>query len=211
MNGRRNSGAGAEAEAEAARILDTALLLGEQRGWDAVHLHEVARHAGIGLDEVRRHFRHKDDLAEAWFDRAEAALVRAGDDDPQWESLPARERLLRTILAWFEALAPHRALSIGMLRYKLQPEHLHLQVGGLLRISRTVQWIRETARLPAVGWRREVEETALSALFLGAVGCWLLDASPDLRRTRAWLEARLAAAERAASFLPASLSFPSRR
>ena len=109
-------------------------------------------------------------------------------------------RLQRTILAWFDALAPHRGLSIEMLRYKLQPDHLHLHVQGLMRISRTVQWIRETARLPAVGWRRELEEVALTGLFLGAVGCWLLDRSPDARRTRDWLAGRLAAAERMGLF-----------
>jgi AcrR family transcriptional regulator len=193
-----NDGHGANAQAE--RILDTALRLGEQRGWDAVHLHDVAQCAGLSLAQLRRHFRQKDDLAEAWFDRADSALLRAGDG-AQWQSLAARERLLHTILAWFDALAPHRALSVEMLRYKLQPDHLHLHVHGLLRISRTVQWIRETARLPAVGWRREFEEAALTGLFLGTVGCWQLDRSPDARRTRAWLDQRLKAAERAAFFL----------
>jgi AcrR family transcriptional regulator len=153
----------------AEHILDAALLLGERDSWDAVHLHDVAQQMGIALTEVYRHYRQKDDLAEAWFDRADLALIRAGEA-PEWNCLPIRERLLRTILAWFDALAARRELSIQMLRYKLQPDHLHLQAAGLLRISRTVQWIRETARLPTVGWRREVEEVVLTGIFLGAVG-----------------------------------------
>ena len=184
------------------RILETALTLGERQGWDAVHLHDVAREMGIVLTDIHRHVRQKDDLAEAWFDRADLALVRAGDC-AEWDSLPVRERLLRTILAWFDALAPHRELSVEMLRYKLQPDHLHLHAAGLMRISRTVQWIRETARLSAVGWRRELEEAVLTGIFLSTVGCWLLDKSPDARRTRAWLEGRLAAAERVALHFPA--------
>ena len=185
----------------AEQILEAALKLGERHGWDAVHLHDVAQQLGIGLAEIHRHYRQKDDLAEAWFNRAELALIRAGEC-AQWDSLSLRERLLRTILAWFDALAAHRELSVEMLRYKLQPDHLHLQVGGLMRISRTVQWIRETARLPTVGWRRELEEVVLTGIFLGSVGSWLLDRSPDSRHTRAWLEARLAAAERVALRLP---------
>jgi len=190
-----------EDQDRAEHILETALMLGERHGWDALHLHDVARQMGIGLAEIHRHYRQKDDLAEAWFDRADLALIRAGEC-AGWDSLTVRERLLKAILAWFEALAPHRGLSAEMLRYKLQPDHLHLQVGGLMRISRTVQWIRETARLPTVGWRRELEEVVLTGIFLSTVGCWLLDRSPDARRTRAWLEGRLAAAERVASRFP---------
>ena len=186
-----------EDQARAEQILETALMLGERHGWDAVHLHDVAQQLGIVLAEIHRHYRQKDDLAEAWFDRADLALIRAGDC-AEWNSLSLRERLSRTILAWFDALAPHRKLSVEMLRYKMQPDHLHLQAGGLMRISRTVQWIRETARLPAVGWQREVEEVVLTSIFLSSVGCWLLDRSPDSSRTRTWLGRRLSAAERVA-------------
>lgn len=58
-------------------ILETALMLGERHGWDALHLHDVARQMEIGLAEIHRHYRQQDDLAEAWFDRADLALIRA--------------------------------------------------------------------------------------------------------------------------------------
>jgi AcrR family transcriptional regulator len=194
-----------ENQDRAEHILETALMLGERHGWDAVHLHDVAQQAGIILAEIHRYYRQKDDLAEAWFDRADLALIRAGEC-AEWDSLVVRERLQRTILAWFDALAPHREMSIEMLRYKLQPDHLHLQVAGLMRISRTVQWIRETARLPTVGWRRELEEVVLTGIFLSTVGCWLLDRSPGARRTRVWLEEKLAAAERVTLRFPNGLA-----
>lgn len=185
----------------AERILETALLLAEQRGWDAVHLHDVAQSMGIGLVEIHRHYRQKDDLAEGWFDRADRALISAGDT-ADWQSLPVRERLSRAILAWLEALAPHRRATAEMLRYKMQPDHLHLQAQGLMRVSRTVQAIRETARLPSVGLRRELEEVVLTGIFLGTVGRWLSDDSPEASRTRAWLDRRLSLAESAALRFP---------
>lgn len=185
----------------AERILEAALMLGRRDGWDAVHLHNVAQHMGLTLTEIRAHYGQKDDLAEAWFDRADAAMLRAAEA-AGWNSLSFRERLLRTMLAWFDALAAHREVSVQMMRYKLQPDHLHLQAAGVMRISRTMQWIREAAKLPTVGWRREIEEVVLTGIFLGAVGCWLLDRSPDARRTRAWLEDRLASAERMALRFP---------
>ncbi|WP_042879774.1 TetR/AcrR family transcriptional regulator [Cupriavidus necator] len=181
----------------AGRILEVALMLGERSGWDALHLYDIADDMGIGLDEIHRHYRTKDDLAEAWFERADRALVRIAAREG-WAALSCRERLEQAILAWLEALAPHRQLTAQMLRYKLQPEHLHLQVQGLLHISSTVQWIRESARLPESGWRREMEEVVLTGIFLSTFGFWLRDGSPDAGRTQAWLERQLRCAERLA-------------
>jgi ubiquinone biosynthesis protein COQ9 len=145
------------------RIVDAALGLAEQRGWDAVHLHEVATAAGLTMAELRAHVEHKDAIAEAWFDRADAAVL-ALPQQPGWDTLQPRERVQRTLWAWFDALSPHRRLTAAMLRYKLQPEHIHLQALGVMRISRTVQWMREVARLPGVGWRRELEDAALTSI-----------------------------------------------
>ena len=175
-------------------ILATAVELGEQRGWDAVHLHDIARTMALSLAEIRHHFADKDALAEAWFDLADEALV-AACNAPGWESLSARQRLHAGLFAWLEALAPHRQLTRQMLGYKLHPEHLHLQAHGAVRISRTVQWWREAAWLPDAGWRRELSEAGLTAIFLSTFGFWLRDASPGARRTGAWLARQLHAAE----------------
>jgi AcrR family transcriptional regulator len=181
----------------AKRIIDTALELGEVRGWDAVHLHEIARVMGIELADIHRHYDQKDAIAEAWFDRADAALL-AAPRTPGWTDLTPRERLHRAIFCWLEALASHRRLTAAMLRYKFQPEHIHLQALGLTRISRTVQWIREVACLPAVGWRHELEEVALTGIYMSTFACWLNDESADANRTHAFLDRLLATAEWAA-------------
>lgn len=99
------------------------------------------------------------------------------------------------MLAWLSALAPHRRLTAAMLRYKLQPEHLHLQALGLMRVSRTVQWWREVALLASTGWRRELEEAALTATYLGGFAIWLHDDSAAGTRGQDWLARRLATAE----------------
>ena len=57
-----------------ARILDTALKLAEQQSWETVRLHDVARELGIGLDDVRAHYAQKEDLIDAWFDRADQSM-----------------------------------------------------------------------------------------------------------------------------------------
>jgi AcrR family transcriptional regulator len=182
---------------QAQDILDTALDLGETRGWDALHLYDIAQAMDITLNDIRRHYDQKDAIAEAWFGRADAALLAAAET-PGWLALDARTRLARALFAWLDALAPHRRLTAAMLRYKFQPEHLHLQLRGLLRVSRTVQWLREAAGLPTAGWRRELEEAALTAIYLSTFARWLNDGSADSARTRAFLDRLLALAERAA-------------
>jgi ubiquinone biosynthesis protein COQ9 len=182
-------------------IVRTALRLAEEAGsWDAVHVHAVARAAGITLEELRRHFGEKDAIGDGYFDIADEALLRVGQQ-PGWSELAIRERLYRAYMAWLDALAPHRRLAGEMLRYKLHPEHVHLQARGVARISRTVQWIREVAMLPSVGWRRELEEAVLSSIYLATFTSWLTDRSAGSHRTRRRLRRLLATAERGASWL----------
>ena len=59
------------------RILDKALEQAEASSWERLRLHAVAETLNITLDEIRQYFPQKDDLVEAWFDRADRALLSA--------------------------------------------------------------------------------------------------------------------------------------
>lgn len=185
-------------------IVQTALSLAEEAGsWDAVHVHAIARAAGISLEELRRHFGDKDAIAEGFFDIADEALLSVCKE-PGWGEQETRERLYRAVMSWLDALAPHRSLAVGMLGYKFHPEHLHLQARGVARISRTVQWIREVSMLPSIGWRRDLEEAVLTTIYLTTFSYWLTDTSPGAERTRGFLRRLLAGAEKAALWLGSS-------
>ncbi|NIR28912.1 MAG: TetR family transcriptional regulator [Gammaproteobacteria bacterium] len=177
------------------RIVDAALELGEALGWEAVRLYDVAEAAGLGLEDIRRHFKEKEAITDAWFDRADRALLEAAGD-PEVMALPSRERLHRLIMAWLEALAPHRRVTREIIWNRLEPGHLHVQLPSVLRISRTVQWIREAARREATFLRRAIEETALTGIFVTTFCYWLRDDSQDLRDTRRVLDGLLGALER---------------
>jgi ubiquinone biosynthesis protein COQ9 len=189
-----------QSEPQAAKhaILEVALQLASRRSWDELHLYEVAREMGMGLADIQRHYGDKDEIADAWFDVADAALLRLAHT-PGWQQFPQRDRLQLAYAAWLEALAPHRRITREMLGYKLQPEHVHLQVRGVMRVSRTVQWIREAALLPEVGWRRELAEAVLTSIFLTVFTHWLFDESPGGRRTQRLLGTLLTAAHTAGS------------
>jgi ubiquinone biosynthesis protein COQ9 len=180
--------------ADAARILDAAIELAEAGSWEAVRLHDIAQTLGIGLEDIRAHYREKEELVEAWFDRADRAMLLDAAT-PEFSALGTRGRLARAIFAWLEPLGAHRRVTREMIINKLEPGHLHFQIPALLRISRTVQWLREAAGFESTFVRRALEETATTAIFVATFCYWLYDDSQNAQRSRAFLDRRLECAE----------------
>jgi AcrR family transcriptional regulator len=174
------------------RILDTALVLAEERGrWSAVRLHDVADRLSISASQVLDHYRDLDAVADAWFLRALKAMVGAKPTDflnqPEWR------RIELCLIAWFDALATHRRVSVQMLRGKLHLSHPHHWGPMVFNLSRTIQWLREAAQLPAEydTPQAQREEVGLTAIFLGAVLIWSSDNSAGQERTRRFLRREL--------------------
>lgn len=178
----------------AEQIVDAAIRLAEKSSWESIRLHQVALELGIELVDVQRYYNQKDDLVEAWYDRADhAMLADAALPDYQWIS--PRERIHRSIMCWLMSMHSHRRVSRDMLMYKFELGHVHLQVLGLLRISRTVQWILESAHRDAVHLQRVTEETVLTGIYLASFAHWLFDDSNESENTRRFLDNLLRRAE----------------
>jgi AcrR family transcriptional regulator len=187
---------------EAARhILNTALHLANQGSWETLRLHEVAEAAGVSLEDIRLHFREKDSLIDAWFDRADAAMLEAAAS-AGFRHLPVRQRLEGALLAWLGALQPYQRVTREMILAKCEPGHIHIQFPAVLRISRTVQWLREAAGLKDAFLHRALAETALTGIYLAVFVRWLNDTSADATPTRRLLIQLLTQAERLALALP---------
>ena len=179
----------------AERIVDAALKRADKAGWAHVRFHDIAGDLKISLAEVYATYADLDAVGDALLSRADRAMLEASAERG-FARKPARARLSIVITRWLDALAPHRRIVGEMLRYKFQPAHVHLQAALVVRLSRTVQWVREAARLDAAGRRRQIEEMGLTALFMATVMVWLTDTSEGQQRTRAILERRLASADR---------------
>ena len=174
----------------AERILDTALELAESDGWESVNLHMVAGSLDISLDELRSAYPQKDDLVEAWFDRADKAILSAKSSE-EFAALPAHERLHKIIMLWFLSMREHRSITRQMLYYKLEPGHIHLQILGILRISRTVQWFREAALLKTKNINRIIEEICITSIYVTSFAHWLFDESEGSQHTDQFLQRAL--------------------
>lgn len=177
------------------RIVDAALAIAADTHWESLRLYDVAANLGISLNDIRWHFREKEDLVEAWFDRADTAML-AVPETPGFHELTSTKRIHKLIMAWLDALASYRLVTRQMIVNKLEPGHFHVQIPGLLRVSRTVQWVREAAGRNATFVRRALEETALTSIYLATFAHWMSDDSVDSQKTRRFLELRLRDAER---------------
>ncbi len=175
------------------QILDSALRLAEESSWEEIRLYDIAADLNISLFKIQQHYRQKDDLVEAWFDRADQAILQL----PQEEltELKLADRLHKIIFTWLDLLAEHKTITREMLWYKLEPLHVHLQIQGLLRISRTAQWIQELAGLEARFSKRIVEEIGLTSIYLCTFLYWLQDTSNEQKRTRSFLKRKLSCIE----------------
>lgn len=179
-----------KAAVTAPQILDAALQLADVCGWERLHLFDVASHLNVGLDAIALHYREKDQLVEAWFDRADQALLARARHTDLIPLQPSR-RLEELMVAWLDCLSTHRAVTGQMLLYKLEPGHLHLQVLGLLRISRTVQWWREVAQRETLHLCRVAEESLLTGVYLRSFVHWLRHTNEDPAEFRAFLRRQL--------------------
>ncbi len=71
-----------EMEERARRIVETAVALAEEGGFEAVRLRDVASHAGVALGTLYRRFRSKEDLLVAALDLETQAMARRLEQRP---------------------------------------------------------------------------------------------------------------------------------
>lgn len=173
-----------------ATILEYALRLADERTWEALRLHDIASELDITLDQIHQYYDTKDDLVEAWYDCADTNMLKA-TEAMEFSSLDKPTRLQNLIMAWLDTLATHKTVSRDMLLYKLEPAHIHLQLTGVLRISRTVQWFLEAAQSRTTHLSRIFEEISLTTIYLMTFSYWMQDHSEQQQASRDFLWRKL--------------------
>jgi AcrR family transcriptional regulator len=175
-------------------IFDAALEEAARTGWHDLRLHALAARLDVPLGALLARFRDADALADAHFEGLLAAMLVAAEDEAGFLALPPRARAEAAAMRWFEAAAPHRRVTLAMIREKAWPSHPHHWVPMVFNLSRLVHWWREAARLDRGGVARMAEEVALTAAFLAALSAFAADGEAGLPRTRAALARVLRAA-----------------
>jgi AcrR family transcriptional regulator len=179
------------------RVVESAMRLAAERGWNGLTMAEIAVAAGTSLSGLYPLFPGKPAiLAELGRIADEAMLADAEDGDP---GDAPRDRLFDVLMRRFDALVPYRP-GIRRVLADLPGD----PVSGLLLLpglGRSMAWALEAAGLESGGWRGLARIQGLGAVYARSFRVWLDDESPDLARTMADLDARLRRAERFASRL----------
>ena len=189
-----------------APVVEAALAIAEEAGWEQVRLHALADRTGIAPTEIGQRFRDVDAVGNAWFAQARLALLAVTAEEVA--GLPADERLALAFGRWLDHLAPHRRVARKILRYKLHPPHLHHWVPLVFDLSRLVHDLLDAARVPGADRLRQAQEIGLTLIVLLTLREWLRDGSPGQERSKRRLRGRLQRAGRWAARLDRGTARP---
>jgi AcrR family transcriptional regulator len=103
------------------KIVDAALQLFREHGYEATTMRMVAEHAGVSLGNADYYFKSKDLLLQAFYREVHETFVAKArphlDRERKFDA-----RLRATMLAWLEAIEPYHRFSALMFRSAADPE-----------------------------------------------------------------------------------------
>jgi len=177
-------------ETDAERLIEAALGLAAETGWQQVSLAAVAQRAGVSLVSAYEAFPDKRALLDGIIGRIDRRVLfdgpAAGEDSP-------RDRLFEILMRRFDALQANRSGVVAILRGL--PMDPLAALAAAPALARSVAWILEAAGLSAQGLVGFVRVKAIALVYLAALRVWLNDDSPDMARTMAMVDRGLREAE----------------
>lgn len=181
-----------KSEQTRALILETALTMFRDRGYEATTMRAVASQAGVSLGNAYYYFASKDHLIQAYYGRVHEQLSEAAG--PILESERSfRRRMLGVLHAELDIIEPYHAFAGGLFRSAADPENplspfsaesapvrkastqlfATIVEGSTAKVDRALQ-----AELPDLLW----------LYHMGIVLFWVHDRSASAQRTRAVVE-----------------------
>ena len=94
-------------------LFAAAFELAAEGGWRRARMVDIAARAGVSADQARARFRCKISLLNSFAARVDAAVETAASGG---EDLTPRDRLFDLLMARFDAMTPHRAGIVAILR-----------------------------------------------------------------------------------------------
>jgi len=173
------------------QILDTALALFRERGFEATTIRDIAGAAGLSLGAAYYYFNSKEAIVGAYYDYVQHEhQVRAREAFAGATTL--RDRLRAAFHTKIDIMQADRRLLRALFRYGGDPDHPLSWFGPATRAQRELcAAVFEEAiageRLPAD--IRDAVPTLLWTLHMGVLLFFLYDASPNQRRTRKLIDA----------------------
>jgi len=182
----------AKAEETRERILDAALSLFRQRGFDETTMRDIAAEAGVATGAAYYYFRSKEELVMAFYVRtAEEAREVIPPLIARSHDLGKRIRaIIDTQLKQFEE---HRRLMVALVRIGIDPKHplspFGEETGDMRNASIDFFRLALTESKPPITKDLANDLPRLLWLYqMGIILFWMFDESRGQRRTRALLD-----------------------
>ncbi|NDZ77219.1 MULTISPECIES: TetR family transcriptional regulator [unclassified Streptomyces] len=169
-------------------ILETALRLFQERGYDRTTMRVIAREAGVSVGNAYYYFSGKEHLIQGFYDRIgaehRAAVRQVLDHETDLE-----KRLTGVLTAWLDVAAPYHEFAAQFFKNAADPE------SPLSPFSAESESAREAAiaihREVLAGARAKVPGELADVLpelmwlsQMGLVLYWVFDRSPERERSR---------------------------
>ncbi len=185
----------AKAEETRERILDTALELFREQGFDETTMRDISASAGVATGAAYYYFRSKEELVMAFYLRT-AEEARSLLPPMIERSRNLRKRLGAIIDMKLSQFADHRRLLIALARIGIDPTHPLSPFGKETRSMReeSIDAFRTALSGSNVRIPKELQADLPYLLWLYLMGMilfWIFDDSPRQRRTRALLDGTL--------------------
>ena len=181
----------ADSEETRRQILDTALALFRERGFEDTTIRDIAGRAGLSLGAAYYYFKSKEAIVGAYYDYTQSEhRTRAHAAFAQSSSL--KDRLRAAFHTKLDIVQDDRQLLRALFRYGGDPDHPLSWFGPATRDQRELcmaVFAEAVAgeRFPADV--RDAAPTLLWTLHMGILLYFLYDGSPGQRRTRRLVDA----------------------
>jgi len=184
-----------KAEKTNERIVDAALTLFREQGFEETTMRDIAAAAGVATGAAYYYFRSKEELVMAFYART-AEEARTLLPPALERSKDLRKRLRAVIDMKFEQFAQHRRLLIAIVRIGIDPLHPLSPFGQETRAMREESI--DTFRTAIVGSTTKIPKdihddlpTLLWMYQMALILFWMFDQSKGQRRTRLLLDGTL--------------------
>jgi len=175
-------------------ILESALQLFRDKGFDATTMRDVATQAGVALGAAYYYFPSKEAIIQAYYEVVQSEHNRRVADALSNEDMDLKERLQFVMKSKLDIVQKDRKLLGVVFRYSGEPDHPLSCLG-----SATAQTRRESIEVfnRAIAGERlpkdlqQLLPIALWALQMGVLILFIYDDSPHQKRTRNLVEGAL--------------------
>ncbi len=180
------------------KIIDSALYLAENQGWEYTTLRDIAEHAQISAADLYDVIEDKNDIIVILGRMIDKKLM-ADIDISSDASNSAREHLFDIMMDRYEALNEHRDGICAILEsFKCDPKQMII---AMPHLCKSMSWMLEISGIETAGIKGAMKVIGLTGVYLKVLRVWIKDESDDLSKTMAYLDKTLERAERAANIL----------